>query len=266
MLKQRVMTALLMVALLLVALFGLPIEFTVALFAAVLLAGAWEWSALTGLVRRPARVAYLLVMAVVMAVTWQWLRLQPQQLPLLLQVTLLWWLAALVWLLFLPQSRSRSLSGLAGFFVLIPAWVSISYMLTVGATWVLYMLLVVVATDVGGYLIGGRFGRHKLAPRVSPGKTWEGVFGGLALALVVAIAGGMFFRQPMVEFLVVSLVTVMVSIVGDLTESLFKRHAGLKDSGTLLPGHGGVLDRLDSICAAAPVFLYGLAWLGVFAL
>ena len=125
-------------------------------------------------------------------------------------------------------------------------------------------MLLVVAADIGAYFAGRQFGRNKLAPRVSPGKTWEGVLGGVAGAAIVAAVGVTLFEVPIGPFIGLSLVTVLASVVGDLTESLFKRHAGVKDSGSLLPGHGGVLDRVDSVTAAAPIFLVGLERLGLF--
>jgi phosphatidate cytidylyltransferase len=128
----------------------------------------------------------------------------------------------------------------------------------------LFLLLLVVAADIGAYFAGRQFGRNKLAPRVSPGKTWEGVLGGIGGAGIVAGVGVSFFEVPIGPFVGLSLVTVLASVVGDLTESLFKRHAGVKDSGSLLPGHGGVLDRVDSVTAAAPIFLVGLERLGLF--
>jgi phosphatidate cytidylyltransferase len=121
----------------------------------------------------------------------------------------------------------------------------------------------VVAADIGAYFAGRRFGRNKLAPRVSPGKTWEGVAGGLVAAALMAAVGVWWFDVSAGRFIALCMVVVVASIVGDLTESLFKRHAGLKDSGTILPGHGGVLDRVDSVTAAAPVFLLGLQVLGL---
>jgi phosphatidate cytidylyltransferase len=117
--------------------------------------------------------------------------------------------------------------------------------------------------DIGAYFCGRRFGRRRLAPSVSPGKTWEGALGGLAASGIVAVIGGAWFRLPLEQFLVLCLAAVAFSIVGDLTESLLKRFAGMKDSGTLFPGHGGVMDRIDSVTGAAPVLLLGLTFLGV---
>lgn len=265
MLKQRILTALMIGLPLLVVLLFAPPMLTLLLFAAVVLLGAWEWSALSGLQKTPARAAYVLLIGLALLGLWQGLRSHPEFLPTVLQLTLLWWLLALLWMVLAPLRKSSLLSGAAGLMVLAPAWLCIVYVLMLGPAWVLFLLLLVVSADVGGFLFGRRFGHTKLAPQVSPGKTWEGVLGGLVLSMAVAGIGAWWLAQPAREFMVLCLITVLVSIVGDLTESLFKRHSGLKDSGSILPGHGGVLDRIDSIAAAAPVFLYGLSYLGVFA-
>ena len=128
-----------------------------------------------------------------------------------------------------------------------------------GAQWVLFALCLVWAADIGAYVAGRSFGRVKLAPQVSPGKTWEGVLGGLVLAAWLPCGAARWFAVPALEFVPLCLGVVAFSIVGDLTESLLKRFAGLKDSGTLFPGHGGVMDRIDSLTSAMPVLLLGLA-------
>jgi phosphatidate cytidylyltransferase len=127
---------------------------------------------------------------------------------------------------------------------------------------VLFLLVLVWAADVGAYVVGRWIGKTKLAPRVSPGKTWEGVLGGLITAMLFATLALPLIRLPALPFLALCCAVVMISVIGDLTESLFKRFAGVKDSGTLFPGHGGVLDRIDSVTAAAPFFVLGLGWLG----
>ncbi|MBV8803503.1 MAG: phosphatidate cytidylyltransferase, partial [Sinobacteraceae bacterium] len=124
-------------------------------------------------------------------------------------------------------------------------------------------LVLVFVADSGAYFAGRRFGRLRLAPAVSPGKTWEGVLGGATASALVGIAGSVWFAVPLHTFLPLCLAAVAFSIIGDLTESLLKRFAGLKDSGTLFPGHGGVMDRIDSVTGAAPVLLLGLTVLGV---
>ena len=135
----------------------------------------------------------------------------------------------------------------------------------------MFVMFVVWGADVGAYFAGRKFGKHKLAPNVSPGKTWEGVFGGLATTLMIAFLAGLFLedktslslsaQQWAILFLVTLLVTA-VSVVGDLIESMVKRHRGIKDSSNLLPGHGGVMDRIDSMTAALPVFALALSVVG----
>lgn len=134
-----------------------------------------------------------------------------------------------------------------------------------GGWLLMYMLTLVWVADIGAYFSGKHFGKNKLAPAISPGKTREGVAGGLALnalwiTLVFYLSGG--WGMDYVSFLLLGLVTAAISVVGDLYESVLKREAGVKDSGKILPGHGGVLDRIDSVIAAAPVFMSGLFWLG----
>ncbi len=132
----------------------------------------------------------------------------------------------------------------------------------------LLVMVLVSCADIGAYFAGRSFGRHKLAPQVSPGKTWEGLLGALAVTSVVAWVAARLFLMPtefVFNFIVLCLVTVLVSVVGDLSESMFKRMVGAKDSGGLLPGHGGVLDRIDSLTAAAPLFATGVLWLKVVA-
>jgi phosphatidate cytidylyltransferase len=266
MLKQRIITALLLGLPVIAMLLLLPREWTVLLFAVVVLLAGWEWSALLRLHSMAARIAYLLLLAAGMALSWYYLRANAA-LYGLLQVSLAWWLLVLLWILWRPLAMSPLLTAIAGLLVLTPAWLSLTLMqlqLAAGPQWVLFLILMVVSADIGGFLFGRSFGRRKLAPRVSPGKTWEGVAGGVLLSMLVAASGAYWFAMPLPAFMVLCLLTVVMSVVGDLTESLFKRHAGLKDSGSLLPGHGGVLDRIDSITAAAPVFLTGLIYLGVF--
>ncbi len=161
---------------------------------------------------------------------------------------------------------TRWSAGVAGILALVPSWLALVRLLHApprGPQWVLFMLLLVWVADIGAYFFGRRFGRVRLAPEVSPGKTWEGVLGGAAGSALVAIAGSAWFRIPLFAFVPLCLAAVGFSIVGDLTESLLKRFAGMKDSGTVLPGHGGVMDRIDSLTGAAPVLLLGLSFLGV---
>ena len=132
-----------------------------------------------------------------------------------------------------------------------------------GAEWTLFILALTFAADTGAFFAGRYFGRLRLAPRVSPNKTWEGVIGGMLMALCLAVLGAVWFGVPALSFLPLCLAASAFSVIGDLTESLLKRHVHLKDSGRLFPGHGGVLDRIDSVTAATPVMALGLIWLGV---
>jgi phosphatidate cytidylyltransferase len=125
-----------------------------------------------------------------------------------------------------------------------------------------FLIVLTAAADVGAFFGGRRFGRHKLAPLVSPGKTWEGFAAGMFAAALVAVVSARLWSAALPAWLAVCLLVAMVSVVGDLTESMFKRRAGLKDSGSLLPGHGGVLDRIDSVAAATPIYVLGLGVLG----
>ena len=269
MLRTRVLTALVLLALLLAVLFFLPRAAGIGLFAAIVLLGAWEWAAFAGLTSPAGRLAFVLVSGALCAAAWRatvpasdWLRC--------MQAAALWWVAALCWLALRPHWVSRAAAAVAGLFVLVPAWLGLARLLalgpgTHGATLLLYMLVIVWASDIGGYFVGRRFGRLKLAPAVSPGKTWEGVAGGTLLGLLVALAGSYLLPVAPARLAVLGLVVVGASMVGDLTESMFKRFAHLKDSGSLLPGHGGVLDRIDSVTAAVPFFVIGLRSLGLLA-
>lgn len=264
-LRKRIVTAAVLIALLLVVLFWMPALATVAVLTVVVLMGAWEWSAFLKWADPRARGAYVALVAVLLPMAWLVTR-TPAGLEALLGVALLWWLIALAWIVAAPRRVQAWSAGLAGLLSLVPAWLALTRLRMEtrhGAQWVLFALVLVWMADIGAYFCGRRFGRRRLAPAVSPGKTWEGALGGLAASGIVAVIGGAWFRLPLAQFLVLCLAAVAFSIVGDLTESLLKRFAGMKDSGTLFPGHGGVMDRIDSVTGAVPVLLLGLTFLGV---
>jgi phosphatidate cytidylyltransferase len=265
-LRKRVITAVVLVVLFLGVLLLLPPFATVVVITALVLAGAWEWSAFLRTRASFARVAYVAVVALLLPVAWYSTK-SPDVLHIVLITALAWWLIALAWIIFAPHSVATWSAGLAGLLALVPAWLALVRFLDLadGAQWVLFTLLLVWGADIGAYFAGHRFGRNRLAPQVSPGKTWEGVAGGLALSAVVAVVGSAWFALPLYPFVPLCLATVAFSIVGDLTESLLKRFAGVKDSGTLFPGHGGVMDRIDSVTGAAPVLFFGLTLMGVVA-
>jgi phosphatidate cytidylyltransferase len=266
-LRKRIVTALVLVVLFLGVLLFLPAAATVIVVTALVLAGAWEWSAFLRPSVGIARFGYVALVALLLPGVW-YVTVDPDGRQFILIMALVWWLVALTWIIFAPHSVARWSAGLAGVLALVPAWLALVRLRLVashGAEWVLFTLLLVWGADIGAYFAGHRFGHTRLAPQVSPGKTWEGVVGGFALSAVVAIAGSAWFGLPLYAFGPLCLAVVAFSIVGDLTESLLKRFAGVKDSGTLFPGHGGVMDRIDSVTGAAPVLFFGLTMLGVVA-
>jgi phosphatidate cytidylyltransferase len=231
----------------------------------VVAAGAWEWSGFADLTRPSHRIGYVVAVGLAIAVAW-WLTATPGALRVLLGATVVWWLAAFGWILLGTLRGGPAGAAVAGFFVLVPAAVAIGRLAElqpVGRKLLFVLVLLVAAADIGAYFGGRRFGRRKLAPRVSPGKTWEGLAAGVLTAAIAAVVTGRLLGMPQAGWLVVCLGVVLISVVGDLLESMFKRRVGLKDSSGLLPGHGGVLDRVDSLTAAAPAFLLGLLLLGV---
>ena len=265
-LRQRVLTAIVLAVLLIVVLFALPPAGIVALVVLVIAGGAWEWSAFLHPEKRVVRIAYLALVLLGFFVAWQ-ATANMANLSALLVATALWWLAALGWIMFAPQRGGSAAAAVAGLLTLVPAGVALARLRLEdnGAWLLLFALLIVMAADVGAYFAGHRFGRTRLAPQVSPGKTWEGVLGGCATSLIVAAIGARLLGWPMSPLLLLALAAAAFSVVGDLTESLMKRHTGLKDSGRLFPGHGGVLDRFDSLSAGIPVFVLGLIKVGALA-
>lgn len=264
-LRQRIFTALLLAAIVIGVLFWLPPGVAVFAVVVAMLAGAWEWAGFCGSVAPARRGAYVVAVGAAIALAWR-LTAEPASLEIFLRVAALWWIAAFLWLVF-AAGKGGALAAIAvGFAVLVPAAIGLARLALVephGQLLLLYLVVLIAAADVGAYFGGRSFGRHKLAPRVSPGKTWEGFVAGMLGAVAAALLGARLFEQPLLPWVVVCVLVALVSVVGDLFESLFKRRVGLKDSGNLLPGHGGVLDRLDSLTAAGPVFLLGLHLIGV---
>jgi phosphatidate cytidylyltransferase len=266
-LRKRVITAVVLAAVLLVILVWLPPVATVIALTALLLAGAWEWSAFLRLPAATPRITYVVFVALLLPLAWR-MAADHGGRELILLGAVLWWLTAFMWIAFAPRLVTPWAAGVAGVLALVPAWLALVCLRLAPpphGQWVLFTLVLVWAADIGAFFAGRRFGRIRLAPVVSPGKTWEGVVGGMALSALVAVAGSLWFHVSLAVFLPLCLATVAFSVIGDLTESLLKRFAGLKDSGTLFPGHGGVMDRIDSLTGAAPVLLLGLTLLGVVA-
>ncbi len=289
-LQQRLLTAAILGPLFLGAIIWLPTVHVMTLFALVVAQGAWEWSGLCGLAGR-RRLAYVLVLLLVLMTLAPVLH-APFVLPALLVLATLWWVVALAWVrraaVTGPDARqdigpnigpeagagkggtsSAWLLLAIGLLVLVPAWAGLVALHGNGTpgVWLLLALLGIVwGADSGAYFAGRRWGRRRLAPRISPGKTWEGVAGGVAAAFFIALAAGWLMDFGLVSllgFALLGVLTALFSVLGDLFESLLKRRSGVKDSGRLLPGHGGVLDRIDSLTAATPVYTLGLMLQGV---
>lgn len=270
MLKHRLLTALVLIPLVVWAVLGLSTQALGLILALFVLLGSWEWGRLIGLRSVVARIGYALMMGVLLLLASALSQTLPGLPLMVFAVAGLWWLMATLWVL-----RYRGATGinavdtlvgmLIGILVLVPTWLALTRIhgySDAGPYLMLFVMVLIWVADSGAYFAGRRLGRHKLAPAVSPGKTVEGVIGGLVAAALFACIAAFGFDLPvlgLIGFVLLSLTVVLFSVVGDLFESLFKRRVGVKDSGQLLPGHGGVLDRIDSLTAAAPIFALGLS-------
>jgi phosphatidate cytidylyltransferase len=270
MLRQRIITALVLIPPLIAALFFLPSSGVALMFGLFVGAAGWEWAGLCQWTRagRIAYVATVLGMGGVFVVA---ALASPFAALAIFVVGTLWWVLAPFMALRATASLLHTVSGraLAGLLTLLPAWAALSVMHAADPQRPLLLLFVIVlvaVADTAAYAAGYAFGRTKLAPTISPGKTVEGVLGGFAAVVLLAgICGTMFWDLRGIylgEWIALSAIAGLISVIGDLTESKMKRIAGVKDSGTLLPGHGGVLDRIDALSAATPVFALG--WLSLF--
>lgn len=266
-LNDRVKTALVLIPLMLAGIYLLPLAWFALFMGIIAVLGAWEWANLSGFGAVWQRLLYQGLVAGVLALLYAGLTSGVLTVGWLLGLSVLWWLAA--WLLIksypgLTAAWGHPVLRLGmGLLILVSMWIGFYWIVRADDSRVLITLLMLLVwgADVGAYYSGRQFGRHKLAPQVSPGKTWEGVVGGAVAAALLALLLLALFTDlgtwhPM-DFLVLILFAasvVAISIIGDLVVSMVKRHRGLKDSGQLLPGHGGIMDRIDSMCAAAPVF------------
>lgn len=239
---------------------------------AIISVGAWEWANMAGITGAAGRVGYALVTA---AILYGMLEVPASA---VLWAALLWWIVCFLLVRGYPEGSGRwgsvPVRALMGLFVLVPAWVGLNHLRTGGFQFgdsannlllILYVFCIVWVADIGAYFAGRAFGKAKLAPRVSPGKSWAGVWGGLFAVAAFALLIGLLAQASIEHILllvVASLVTGGISVVGDLMESMLKRFRGIKDSSQLLPGHGGIMDRVDSLTAAIPVFALIITQLG----
>ncbi|MFU8790186.1 MAG: phosphatidate cytidylyltransferase [Methylobacter sp.] len=291
MLLQRIITALILVPLVVLAVFQLPLEYFSLLMGLVTLLAAWEWTRLVGIDSPIKRGLFLLALILPML----WLQFWTQFLEVVAQL-LDWpdvrsYSGALEWLVILPVlfwilvmilirkapegvlklELKLRYKALIGWFILLACWMFLTRLRAFyGAEMTLYFLVLVWVADIAAYFVGKKYGTIKLSPEISPGKTVQGMYG----ALVAGAIWGLIFIgyygyqegfvwMRLVDFVLLSVLTVLISIYGDLFFSVVKRQGGMKDSGSILPGHGGILDRIDSLIAAIPFFYAGILAIGL---
>ncbi|MDH3614613.1 MAG: phosphatidate cytidylyltransferase [Gammaproteobacteria bacterium] len=257
--KQRIITAVIALLALMLVLFVVPESIALLVIVAVMLAAAWEWSAFLDLSGSSGRITYVIAIGALIAAV-SFLAVDAE---LVLKVSMIWWLIALIWAFVFPTPIPVAVRWLVGAIVLVPLYLALILLYSADPMILLLALLIVWVADSGAFFAGKTIGRVKLAPEISPGKTWEGVIGGLVAVVLLVLLRSLWVDTDLAVFVPFCLAVACLSVVGDLTVSMFKRTAGLKDSGSLFPGHGGVLDRIDSVAAAAPLFALGLSWVGL---
>lgn len=270
MLIQRLLAAIVLIPLVIICLFFLPLTAFVAVMVVIFALSAWEWTQFLRLTSRNNKVSFTCILTI-LAVAIYYLSTITDQILIfksVLYISLIWWIVALLLVISYPKTttlwQNNVIKSLFACCTLIPFFIGMiqlrqihySYDTYHGAFWLLYVLILVWATDSGAYFAGRALGKHKLAPKVSPGKTLEGLIGGVSLSLIITVIvyASNYFAVSFSHLVISSIVAILVSVLGDLTESMFKREANIKDSGHLIPGHGGILDRIDSLTAAIPVF------------
>ena len=274
MLKQRFLTALVLLPIMIGGIFYLPPASFMIFIGAIVAIGAWEWANLSGITSVTGRIGYALFTSACLSLLWFF---DLEQEPELLYIALAWWVLAFLLVRTHPKFSSfwsaPAIRLLMGLVILVPMWIGFVQIKSYPYSdyLIIFVLFIIWGADIGAYFAGRKFGKNKLAPNVSPGKSWEGVYGGMITTMIVALMGGFLLqnntgidlsiKQWLLLFATTFVVTV-VSVVGDLVESMAKRHRGIKDSSNLLPGHGGVMDRIDSMTAALPVFALALSILG----
>lgn len=260
---QRLITTLVLVPIVLLALFYGPPGLLGSVLLLISLVAGWECWQLIPLQSVPSKLTFMLILFLVLVgsgyVFDYWLI-----------VGMCFWLLACIAIIFFPDSQRYwgypgvvAVSCIFTWSLFMQSLVHL-YWLPQGKSLILYLLSVVWAADIGAYLAGKQWGKHKMIPQVSPGKSWEGTSGGVVLAMLVACGGFAYFKPESIgHWFVLALITVVISIFGDLFISILKRRCHLKDTGAIIPGHGGILDRLDSLNAAVPLFYFGLTHLSL---
>ncbi len=276
MLKLRVITALVLFPLALYAILFLDNSSFALVMGGVTLIAAYEWAGFAKFPSVASKVAFVIIVAIIIYIIWLINYILPPQ--VMNAVSAGFWLFALLLIFAYPASagfwKNKTLIiAIIGIFLLTLTWYSLIAIHSIpellvgqgkitGPYLVLAVMMLVWAADTGAYFSGRRFGKYKLAPAISPGKSREGVYGGLLLAIIMALIFTLINQgsvQDYIQIILITLITVIFSVTGDLMESMFKRQANLKDSGCILPGHGGILDRIDSVTAAAPIFYIALS-------
>lgn len=266
MLLHRIVTAAVLVPLMLAGIYLLPDSLFRVFIGLIVLLAAWEWANVSGIVNQSGRVAVAVMMSIWLFVLHVLFKTSASTWLFAIVLSLLWWAFALWGVLNYPNKSGWLTSRFLRLSVMFPVlgsfwmglvWLKLAPESTLLLTW---LMLLVWGADVGAYFSGRAFGGAKLAPNVSPGKTWAGVYGGMLTSVLISIGIAFWFlpKQSLIAWVcivVMSSMVVAISVLGDLFESLMKRNRGIKDSSSLLPGHGGVLDRVDSLCAATPMFV-----------
>lgn len=266
MLKQRIITAAILIPLFILLVLKMSAQAFYIFTGIIVLWGAWEWSFFMEVRTFPQCLMYPAILLVLLLLS------TSIYIPYVLYLAVMWWIFAFVLVIQYPRTsrfwgQSIFWRGLMGVFVLLPCWFALNFIRNVpdGPYILLFLFVLIWGADIGAYFTGKKWGKTKLAPLVSPGKTWQGLAGALLVTVFISLVVLFYFDIPSVEWIpgiILCVITVLFSVLGDLLESMLKRNAGLKDSGSLLPGHGGVLDRIDSLTAAAPIFAVGALLLG----
>jgi phosphatidate cytidylyltransferase len=268
--NQRVITGLILAPIGIAVVYLLPTMALAAFTGFTVLAATWEWTRMAGLRSRPLRAG--IVAIVLLALIALWITRDTTLTGYFVVAGAIWWGVALLWLRNFsfgaaPTRENTAIKILAGLFATLPAWVALNALHSApvnGPGWALLALMLVSVADTAAYFAGRRYGKAKLCPQISPNKTIAGVYGALASGVVLSSIGGWLLHVrglALLALIALALLTVCASIVGDLFESLIKRQAGVKDSGAMFPGHGGMFDRLDGMFAALPIFALGKALL-----